>query len=100
MSKKVKKVKKLFDEYGNFLGKLPLACIYNCTHKGECVDDIREWVKKLNFIVPENLARKYLQGFGAWDDLEFCDQNILSERVLWIACCYFKESGEWFGLVD
>lgn len=82
------------------LREIPRECINSCSHSGDCTQDVQRWIKKLNFNVPSELARKYLKEFGAWEDLEWCSQDILNERVLWVACCELKENGEWFGLIN
>lgn len=88
-----------FNEYGYMSGKFPKKCITDCTHSGDCFEDVKHWVNELNFNVPGDLGRAYLKEFGAWDDLKDCTQETLNQRVLWIACCEIKEFGEWFGLI-
>ena len=88
-----------FSEYGEFLGELPKECVDDCSHSGDCYNDVLYWLEELNFNVPENLARKYLKEFGAWDDLDDCSQDLLNQRVLWIACNEISEMGEWLGLI-
>lgn len=31
---------KFFDKYGWFTGKLPEECVKDCSHSGECFDDV------------------------------------------------------------
>jgi hypothetical protein len=88
-----------FDEYGNFLGELPEECVTACSHSGDCFDDVVFWVSELNFNVPTELAKKYLEEFGCWEDLDTCDQDTLNVRVLWIACGDIKETGDWYGVL-
>ncbi len=82
-----------FDSYGNLKQKISQDCINDCTHAGDCTNDVQHWLKQLNFIVPADMARKYLQEFGAWDDLDDCSQELLNERVLWVMCGELKEEG-------
>jgi len=56
------------------------------------------WCKKLNFTVPRDLAERYLQSFGAWDDLSEANDETLAQRVLWMACGDIEENGYWHGL--
>jgi hypothetical protein len=93
-------MKTQFDEYGNFLGKIPKQCVADCSHSGDCYSDVVAWVDKLSFNVPPSLARRYLQDFGAWDDLDDCSHDVLNQRVLWIACCDIKENGDWYGVIS
>ena len=92
-------MKTQWDEYGNFLGKIPKLCVKECSHSGNCETDVKKWITKLSFHVPPELARHYLRQYGAWEDLWTCSQELLNERVLWLACCDLRETGEWFGLV-
>ena len=96
--KKIYSAYRWFDNNGNLLGEIPQDCINDCTHASDCTQDVHYWLKELSFSVPADMARKYLQDFGAWEDLDTCSQDLLNERVLWIACGDLKESGEWFGL--
>jgi hypothetical protein len=89
-----------FDEYGNFSGTIPQECIKECTQPGQDASiPVSFWVRKLGFSVPRQLAEKYLEEFGAWDDLQTASDTKLAERVLWIACGDIDEDGGWFGLI-
>ncbi len=91
---------KWFDEQGYLVGELPQDCVDQCSHSGQCVDDVRFWLKELDFQVPRDKAIVYLRGFGAWDDLEDMTDEDLAEKVLWIACGNIHDQGEWLGLID
>lgn len=97
-----------FDEHGWFSGTIPAKCVADCTQPGQDADeDVRHWIKKLDFEVPRDLAIRYLREFGAWplesdeydQGLEDMSDGELAEKVLWIACGDIKENGEWFGLI-
>ncbi len=92
--------KNWFDNHGNLIKKIPKKCIIECSHRGDCENDVKFWVLKLKFHTPKNLAIKYLQSFGTWDDLDTCSEIDLNCRVLWLATCELKESGVWFGLTE
>ena len=91
-----------FDKYGWFTGKLSEECIKDCSHSGDCFDDVEFWVKKLDFQVPREKAILYLKETGGWsaEELDSLDDVGLAQKILWLACCDFKENGEWFGLVN
>lgn len=93
--------KQLFDEYGNFHGKIPKEAVRDCSGPGQADEAVKHWRKKLNFEVPRQKAIQYLKEYGAWDldELNALDDEELAEKVLWIACGDIKEHGEWFGLV-
>ena len=61
-----------FDERGELLKPLPGACIMACAGQGRVDDDIDFWTRELGFDVgfPVEKAAKYLQEYGAWDDLD------------------------------
>jgi hypothetical protein len=96
-----KSKKPWFDAYGNLLKKTPKQCVEDCSHQGECFEDVKHWQEKLNFQVPRKLAIEYLREYGAWDcwELQRMDETTLAQKVLWLACCDIKENGKWFGLI-
>lgn len=97
----------MFDAYGNFTGELPAECIRDCSESGAVDDAVTDWRKSLEFTVPRMQAIRYLRAFGAWPvetdeyDTGLVDMtdDALADKVLWIACCEIRETGEWFGLV-
>ena len=95
-------MKTLFNEYGHFLGEIPSDCVQSCSHQGECFFDVEHWQRKINFDVPRDKAIVYLRSTGGWaqDELDSMTDTQLAQKVLWIACCDIKESGEWFGLTN
>lgn len=88
-----------FDEHGNYIGRLPDECVADCSGSGSVDESVEYWVRKLDFDVPEPQAFQWLKDYGAWDDDERRDHDANVRRVLWLACCDIKETGEWFGLV-
>ena len=72
--------------------KLSNKCIAECSHKGECYDDVERWLTKpeiKSFIdqIPAEKIRNYLNEFGAWDDKELKDDVANRGRFLWSAAC-------------
>lgn len=93
--------KQMFDEYGNFHGKIPKEAVRDCSAPGQDAGEaVEHWRKKLNFEVPRQKAIQYLREFGAWpiDELNTMDDTDLAEKVLWLACGDIREHGEWHGL--
>lgn len=97
---------KNFDEFGFFIGNIPRSAIDDCTRPFYLQDGeqtfivVVRWMNYLGFSCPRKLAEKYLDGFGAWDDLQAVSDEIINSRVFWIACNNIKEEGEWLGLID
>lgn len=95
-----------FNEWGYFTGHIPPECVAACSHSGDCGDDVEYWRKLLNFSVPRDQAIAYLREFGAWPmQTDKYDRGLtdmtdeeLAIKVLWLACCDLKETGEWLGL--
>ena len=95
----MKKNAKFFDEYGNFIGKIPDKAIEECSKGGrDAYYYVAVWVDILGFECPQELAKEYLQKFGAYEDLDKADESTINRRVFWLACCELNESGEFFGL--
>lgn len=97
-----------FNQYGHFTGEIPAECVADCSQPGQDASaDVEQWLEKLDFAVPRDMAIRYLKEFGAWplesDDydrgLEDMSDSELAATVLWIACGDIKEQGEWIGLV-
>lgn len=63
----------------------------NCSHSGDCEQDVKELLKKpyiksqLKKIKPEVLASE-LEEYGAWDEKELSDHDFNLVRILWLAC--------------
>jgi hypothetical protein len=94
------KNKAWFDEFGNFIGKLPKQCIKDCSHYGNCEIDVKNWVNKLNFSAPFEMAQKYCLNTGGWEIEDLRDRNKVNENILWMICCEINEVGEFFGLME
>lgn len=73
---------------------IPEEAIHDCSATGDVSEAVAYWVRKLGFSVPAHDARLYLQGFGAWEEEELEDEATNTERVLWLACCSFKEGND------
>lgn len=91
---------KWFDEQGTLIGTIPRECVEQCSHSGNCEEDVKAWRKKLDFQVPRQKAIAFLREYGAWtiEDLNDKSDEELADIVLWLACGDVLESGEWFGL--
>lgn len=71
----------------------PAECIRECSASSSVDDAVAHWRKALNFTVPRDETIKCLHGYGAWtlDELTALSDDDLAEKVLWLACCDFKE---------
>ena len=98
----------LFDESGWYTGPaFPEEAVAECSGSGEQENNCLYWVRKLEFVVPRELAIKWLREFGAWTPEEMAewDDERLAKVVFWLACCESAErefdegGGDWLGLV-
>jgi hypothetical protein len=94
--------KKWFSETGEFLGHIPKRIAIECSHQGDCSNDVAFYLEHSTFHVPEELARTYLKGTGGWEPetLSSFSYDKIREIVFWIACCTIKKEGKWFGLIN
>jgi hypothetical protein len=81
----------MFVDYLLSIEELPQECIDDCSASGAVDDALDFWVKKLDFTVNQENARKCLKGYGAWDSDELQDVNANCCRVLWLACGTFHD---------
>lgn len=92
-----------FNQYGHYVGqRFPDECIEECSASGRVDESVEYWQKKLSFHVPRERAIKWLAETGGWtrEELGELDNDNIARKVLWLACCDIKESGEWFGLTN
>ncbi len=89
------------DDNGEIVGKIPSACVSDCSHSGDCGPDVKHWVKYLGFTVPREVAIPYLRETGAWtqEELESLSDSDLAEKVFWIACGDISDGQEWIGCI-
>jgi len=67
--------------------QLPGQCIIDCSHAGQCAQDVEFWIGKLDLsdLDPEKI-RLELSGCGAWDRDELSSDPDNLARFLWSAC--------------
>ncbi|QDP64110.1 MAG: hypothetical protein Unbinned2301contig1004_36 [Prokaryotic dsDNA virus sp.] len=82
------------------LTDLPREAIEDCSGPGSADAAVQHWVEELQFSVDQDAARECLKGYGAWDDLTaddlgddetLADDETITHRVFWLACCNFSE---------
>lgn len=67
--------------------QLPGECIIDCSHAGQCDQDVAHWIGKLDLsdLDPEKI-RLELSEYGAWDRDELSSDPDNLARFLWSAC--------------
>lgn len=80
--------------FNRFSVQLPCDCIAECSHQGQCDDDVEYWAKKIerpDSATPEVIAAE-LKEYGAWDAEQLADDKANWERIVWLAACDLKEN--------
>lgn len=80
-------------DYMLTIDQLPADCIHDCSAQGSVDEAVAYWLRKLEFTVDRDKTLRCLKGYGAWEweELQAEDDDTLARRVLWLACCTFKE---------
>lgn len=75
---------------------IPRECIQDCSHAGDCADDVDHWLSKLELTVDRGKAIAYLEGYGAWEDADLAamSDDDIARKILWLACCTFREGDD------
>jgi hypothetical protein len=89
----------MFIERGDMLerGDIPEECIEDCTHQGDCTEDVELWLTALNFNVDVEAGFDYLKSCGLdmehfIDDIGEINENEVNLFCLWIACGNIKDN--------
>lgn len=72
--------------YDRFEIDMPIECVRDCSHQGECDMDVEHWEDKVDrplSCTPENLMLE-LKEYGAWDENELSDDTANWRRIIWI----------------
>ncbi len=73
--------------FNRFSLDLTAECVADCSHSGQCDDDVAYWASKLDRppeITPTALAAE-LKEYGSWDDQELSDDAQNWRRLIWLA---------------
>lgn len=79
--------------FNRFALELPLGAVEDCSHQGQCDDDVEFWANKLirpETLTPELLAAE-LKEYGAWDAEELSDDDANWRRIVWLAAGNIRE---------
>jgi hypothetical protein len=82
--------------FNRFVLSIPLECVEDCAHQGQCDDDVEWWTPRVMLAEPnagisDDDIREELREYGAWEDEELSDTEENLRRILWIACCNIVE---------
>lgn len=76
-----------FASFNRFEIKMPFGAAKDCSHQGQCDEDVRHWAGKIerpSDCTVENLAAE-LKEYGAWDAEELADDEANWSRIVWLA---------------
>ena len=78
--------------FDHFSLDLPVEAIADCSHPGDCDDDVAHWHSSVDFshITDSDLAAE-LREYGAWNDDQLQDRDDNEQRLLWIAAGNLQE---------
>jgi hypothetical protein len=71
--------------------------VADCTMPGmDASAAVEQWIGHLGLSADPEAVRGYLGEFGAWDEDELADDEANLLRLVWVAACELRESGEWY----
>lgn len=74
---------------------LPGTCIEDCSASGAVDDAVHYWCGQVGNVLnfPREAMIDHLLRYGAWayEELTSLGTNALKEKILWLACCDFRE---------
>jgi hypothetical protein len=75
------------------ISDVPQECIDDCGASGPVDEAVAFWLDVLQLTVHRGNAIRCLRSTGAWSEAELRDSTAedLAARVLWLACCDFRE---------
>jgi hypothetical protein len=76
---------------GAHLLTMPRECAEDCSRPGAMDEPVAYWRTRVTWVADERTLRRSLKSFGAWDDLDTADLDIIKDRVLWCAACDWRE---------
>ena len=94
MRKQINPEKLYWASFNRFELRLPGQCVLDCSHSGQCDDDVQSWVSRVRAqIDADNFTNKptadkiraELKEYGAWDEAELADDALNFTRLVWIA---------------
>jgi len=66
----------------------------DCGKPGDASEAVAFVRSQFNVTGDAESCRKFLSGYGAWDDDELSDHDANLNRLVWLAGCNLRESGE------
>lgn len=70
------------------------AALVDCGAPGDASQSVEYVRSQFNVTGDPESCRKFLAGYGAWDDVELSDHESNLNRLVWLAGCDLRERGE------
>lgn len=78
---------------GALLLTMPKRCALDCSTPGQPADEsVAYWLPRVVWHASEEVLRRSLWGYGAWDDLDTAEIDTIKGRVLWLAAGDWREN--------
>lgn len=85
--------KKWFDDLGQLIKRIPKQAIIELSTAGNHGKDVTEWVDRIGFFAPKEMALKYLYNLGVLDKSgDFNTQRKINQFILWDICCSLNDN--------
>jgi hypothetical protein len=82
--------------FNRFVILMPVDCVNDCSHQGQCDDDVEYWTPKLKLrLSPADMIEE-LKEYGTWDTEELSNMtdHQLKMKLVWIGANNIKEENE------
>lgn len=77
--------------FNRFTIDLADQAVRDCSHQGECDDDVAYWEPQIKIDATPDAIRAELKEYGAWDAEELADDEANRRRIVWIAAGKIQE---------
>lgn len=84
-------------ESGEEIVKMTLDQAQQCSHQGDCEDDVKANLDKVTWLTDDKGLKRLLKQTGAWDDLDEVSSERLKIRALWLAAGDISENPKDYG---
>lgn len=84
-------MKKYYASFNRFEIELTEEQALNCSHQGDCYQDVKDTLPELGLSLDPDKVRDELKEYGAWDEEELKDDEENLLRIVWIAAGDIRE---------
>ena len=79
--------------FNRFAIEMPLGAVEDCSHQGECDEDVDYWATRITRPdeVTAEALRLELKEYGSWDAEELSNDRDNWQRIIWLAAGNLRE---------